>query len=201
VRLPFLSLAEELWDAEQRRLTVLFDPGRIKRGLVPHNEMGLALREGRRYRLVIDQNWPDANGAPLKSEFTREFSVGPEDRTPLDPKDWRVTAPAAGSAGALTIEFPESLDHALLTRVLAVTDASGKIIAGKVSTNREDTQWSFTPERPWAAGAYKVVVPGILEDLAGNKVYTPFDVDVLTTPNAPGPSKLYDIPFTVAASR
>src|SRR6185436_10043517 len=29
----FLQLEEELWDPGRRRLTVLFDPGRVKRGL------------------------------------------------------------------------------------------------------------------------------------------------------------------------
>jgi hypothetical protein len=35
VDLPFLELDQETWDAEGRRLTVLFDPGRIKRGVLP----------------------------------------------------------------------------------------------------------------------------------------------------------------------
>ena len=40
VPLAFLELDQELWDAGNQRLTVLFDPGRIKRGLVPTNEIG-----------------------------------------------------------------------------------------------------------------------------------------------------------------
>ena len=44
VRYPFLRLAEELWDNEQKRLTVLFDPGRIKRGLVSQEELGMAIQ-------------------------------------------------------------------------------------------------------------------------------------------------------------
>jgi hypothetical protein len=199
VRLPFLRLAEELWDSEYKRLTVLFDPGRIKRGLVPNQELGMALHEGRSYRLVIDKDWPDAHGVPLKANYTREFSVGPEDRTPLDPKDWSIGAPQAGTRDAVTISFPEALDHALLTRVITVADASGRSVEGSVTTERDDTLWRFTPARAWNTGAYNIKVPGILEDLAGNKVYTPFDVDVTLTPNAPGPSKLYDVPFTVGA--
>ncbi len=35
VRLPFLEIAEELWDRDGQRLTLLLDPGRVKRGLVP----------------------------------------------------------------------------------------------------------------------------------------------------------------------
>ena len=32
---PFLELDEELWSTDGRRFTLLFDPGRIKRGLKP----------------------------------------------------------------------------------------------------------------------------------------------------------------------
>src|SRR5260370_1311916 len=35
VSLPFLRLDAELWDQKQTRFTLLFDPGRIKRGLKP----------------------------------------------------------------------------------------------------------------------------------------------------------------------
>jgi hypothetical protein len=44
VELPFLEVDQELWDREYRRLTVLFDPGRIKRGLLPLEEVGPATR-------------------------------------------------------------------------------------------------------------------------------------------------------------
>ena len=200
VRLPFLRLAEELWDGEFTRLTLLFDPGRIKRGLVPHKEMGLALQNGRTYMLVIDESWPDAGGVPLKRRFTKMFSVGPDDRTALDPKDWRVTSPATGTAAALIVEFPEALDHALATRVLTVKDATGQPVEGTVAVDHEETRWSFTPEAAWRDGAYEISVPGILEDLAGNKIYTPFDVDVTVMPNAPGPSKVYTVPFRVGSA-
>jgi len=35
VDLPFLEIDQELWDPENLRLTILFDPGRIKRGVTP----------------------------------------------------------------------------------------------------------------------------------------------------------------------
>jgi hypothetical protein len=199
VQLPFLRLAEELWDGDFRRLTLLFDPGRIKRGLLSQQELGMALHSGRKYTLVIDESWPDARGVSLKRGFTKQFSVGEDDRTALDPKDWRVAPPPAGTSEALTVEFPEPLDQALATRVLAVKDARGKLVDGTIVVDREETRWSFTPSAAWRAGGYEISVPGILEDLAGNKVYTPFDVDVKVMPNAPGPSKVYAVPFQVSA--
>ena len=42
----FLAMEPELWDRERRRLTLLLDPGRIKRGLVPNAEAGYPLIQG-----------------------------------------------------------------------------------------------------------------------------------------------------------
>jgi hypothetical protein len=37
VSYPFLELDEELWSADGKRFTLLFDPGRVKRGLKPRH--------------------------------------------------------------------------------------------------------------------------------------------------------------------
>lgn len=47
---PFLPLDTELWSHDATRFTVLFDPGRVKRGILPNVEMGRALYPGRRAR-------------------------------------------------------------------------------------------------------------------------------------------------------
>jgi hypothetical protein len=44
----FVEIDRELWDTEGRRLTVLFDPGRIKRGLVDNINEGPPLVAGER---------------------------------------------------------------------------------------------------------------------------------------------------------
>ena len=108
VAYPFLELDQELWDRDQRRFTVLFDPGRIKRGLASLAEAGPALEEGHTYTLVIDRDWLDARGAPLEEEFRKQFRVAAADRTPPDPKKWRVTAPRAGSAGRAGDPLPQA---------------------------------------------------------------------------------------------
>ena len=58
----------------------------------------------------------------------------------------------------------------------------------------------FTPDNAWSAGVYALNIPGILEDLAGNKIYTPFDVDSLDNPRLPGPSQTYELSFTIGAA-
>jgi hypothetical protein len=72
---PFLELDHELWDNEQRRFTVLFDPGRIKRGLASLAEAGPALEARHRYLLVIHREWRDGRGAPLVADFRKSFRV------------------------------------------------------------------------------------------------------------------------------
>ena len=47
VKEPFLELDEELWSTDGNRLTILFHPGRVKRGLVPREQLGPILEEGR----------------------------------------------------------------------------------------------------------------------------------------------------------
>jgi hypothetical protein len=168
--------AVELWDPEHTRLTVLFDPGRIKRDLKPHEEMGLPLREGKRYRLVIDSAWRDAEGRPLVRSYEKRFRVGPQDRALVRTADWRVTAPRAGTRDSLIVAFPEPLDRALLARLVTVRDSGGTLIAGDVHVSGRETRWAFAPRDPWRRVPHALHVDTELEDLAGNNLRKLFDV-------------------------
>jgi hypothetical protein len=102
---PFLPLDAELWHHDATRFTVLFDPGRAKRGILPNVQMGRALVPGRRYTLVVSREWTDAHGRPLAAEFRRGFRVGPPDERPSAPVDTRSSSrrgsrilPGTGSA-------------------------------------------------------------------------------------------------------
>src|SRR5262249_34577427 len=61
----------ELWDPGFQRLTMTFDPGRIKRGLTSNERIGPPIAEGKRYTLVIDREWPDARGVPMVEGFRK----------------------------------------------------------------------------------------------------------------------------------
>src|SRR5258708_19336036 len=93
VDLPFLELDQELWYRDYRRLTILFDPGRIKRGLLPLQESGPAIEEGKEYTLLVDRAWIDAGGSPLAQGYRKRFRVAPADPPPPHPKDSPVTPP------------------------------------------------------------------------------------------------------------
>jgi hypothetical protein len=196
VERPFLELDEELWDPAGTRLTLFLHPGRIKRGLRPREELGPPLEEGKRYTLVVDATWPDEEGQPLKTGFRKSFTAGKPDDVQPDPKTWKLHAPAAGKADPLRVQFPESLDHALLQRMLWVVDAAGKRVVGSIRVSREETVWEFVPEKPWAVGAYRLVADTELEDLAGNSIASPFEV-VEGRP-APKPvDETVEMPFAV----
>jgi hypothetical protein len=198
VDLPFLELVEELWDRDGKRLTLLFDPGRIKRGLKPREEVGPALEEGKSYTLVIDRDWPDAEGEPLRQTYRKTFTAGPPDDVCPDPKTWQVKAPPAGTREKLVVTSPEPLDHALFQRLLQVTDAEGRPVAGQAEVMPGETTWEFTPREPWHAGTFRLVIDTWLEDLAGNHIGRPFEVDVFRTVQREVKSETVSLPFTVA---
>jgi len=171
-----LLRGEELWDPGFQRLTMTFDPGRIKRDLTSNKTMGPPIAEGKRYTLIIDRDWPDARGAPMIEGFRKEYRGGPAQRTAPDPKQWRVTPPKAGAAGALIIDFPVPMNYPLLQRMIRVTDTKGNI-AGTIDIQRQETQWRFTPRETWKAGEYQLIIDTGIEDLAGNHIGQLFDID------------------------
>jgi hypothetical protein len=174
---PFLELEEELWSGDGCRFTLLFDPGRIKRGLKPREEVGPVLEQGHSYSLVIDRAWADAKGEPLGGEFRRQFRAGPPDQTSPSPRDWTIRAPGAGTRDSLEIRFPESLDSALARRLIIVEDGQSLMVKGQVSLASTESVWSLAPDAPWKAGEYRLVIGTELEDLAGNAINRPFEVD------------------------
>ncbi len=177
VRLPFLEIDEELWGSEMTRLTLFIDPGRIKRGVLPLEEVGPSLVEGGSYTLEIDNRWLDGNGNPLKESYRKRFRVGPPDRLPPDQTDWKIRTPKSGARDPLEVIFSEPMDHALALRVIRVVDNSGRGLEGEVRLEDSERNWIFTPTSPWRRGSYRLVILTTIEDLAGNNIGKPFEVD------------------------
>jgi len=177
VRGAFLALDQELWDPERRRVTLLFDPGRVKRGVRTNEESGTPIVDGRRYRLVIDSAWPDGNGAALVSGAEVAFEGTRADRRSPDPAGWRLTLPTAGARDELRVAFGESLDHALAQRMVTVYDMLGTRVPGTAMMAANDSMWVFSPERAWSQGDYSLHIDSALEDIAGNSVAQVFDTD------------------------
>jgi hypothetical protein len=197
VDLPFLELDQELWDSSAQRLTVFCDPGRIKRGLKPREDFGPVLEEGKRYTLLIERDLEDANGNRLKEAFKKPFkALAPDDKQP-DPKTWKIQTPTAGTHAPLIVTFPKSMDNALAERLIWVTDDRGRKPAGKVAVTEKETVWQFTPEKAWEEGSYQLVADTRLEDLAGNSIARPFEVDVFRPVQREVKTETVKLPFEV----
>jgi len=178
VELPFLEIDEELWDTTMTRLTIFIDPGRIKRGVLPLEEIGPSLEAGKSYTLLIGHEWRDGAGNPLRESFQKAFKVTPPDREPPDPARWKIQPPESGVREPLAITFPEPMDHALAQRVIRVASESGEAIEGKVALEDQERRWTFIPDNVWRRGRYQFIIQATLEDLAGNNIGKPFEVDL-----------------------
>ncbi|MDB5390794.1 MAG: hypothetical protein JWM11_6440 [Planctomycetaceae bacterium] len=177
VDLPFLELGEELWDGTGTRLTLLIDPGRIKQGVKPREDLGPALESGHDYTLVVHSDWNDAAGNPLSKAARKVFRAGPAERTALDTATWKITPPRSGTKDPLTVRFPRSLDRALLERTFTVKDFRKIRIPGQIAISDAERQWAFRPDAPWVTGTSELVIDTVLEDLAGNRIGRAFEVD------------------------
>lgn len=173
-----LPMDPELWDPERRRLTLLLDPGRIKRGLAPNREAGYPLVEGSRLSVTVERTFRDAYGRALRAAAQRGYTVGPPVRKLVDPARWRYGWPAAGSVDPLVVGFDRPLDRALLEHCLSVVDEAGAPVIGRRSIGGGERWWRFAPTSPWRPARYGLDIDCRLEDLAGNSVNRVFDRDV-----------------------
>lgn len=186
-----LPADHELWDADRVRLTVLLDPGRIKRGLAG----GSALHSGASFRLVVDPGFLDAQGIPLRSGSERRYRVGSDERRRIDPGQWILSTPPDGSREPLVVEFDRPLDHGLLAHCLQAIGPDGHPVDGVGAIDPAERAWRLTPSHPWSSATYHLVVNPILEDLAGNSVVRVFDRDLSRPEDAPVPSEPATVPF------
>jgi hypothetical protein len=183
----------DFWSPDQKRFTVFFDPGRVKSDLVPNLMLGRALQPGHQYTVVIDKGWRDAAGRPMAAEFRKSIRVVSAINRPLRIADWRVGAPHAGSREPLSVSVPWPLDHALFERTIGVT-AEGEAIAGRATVLKGEREWQFVPDANWSATSHQIVIQSVLEDVSGNLIDQPFEVDPKTASVASRPDR-YQLEF------
>ena len=171
----------ELWDRSMRCLTVLLDPGRLKRGVGPHRELGPPLKSGQRYTLAIGSGMVDISGRPLRQSFYKPFFVTEAVREPIKIAHWKILPPATKSRQPLAIKFPKPLNWALLRQAITITPEDGAPILGRIAIDQDERQWSFTPTSPWVAGSYSVRVASCIEDVCGNGLVAAFDRPLLSS--------------------
>jgi hypothetical protein len=165
----------ELWDRSMRRLTVLLDPGRLKRLVGPNRKLGPPLKAGEEYLLEVGSGMIDLRGRPLAACFRKHFLVGEPVRNPISSENWSILRPMADSREALVLMFPSPLDWALLLQAVTIESADGLIVNGQPAADRCGKKWTFTPNSPWSAKEYYVRVKSSLEDVCGNTISGEFD--------------------------
>ncbi|WP_143515308.1 Ig-like domain-containing protein [Pseudooctadecabacter jejudonensis] len=172
---PFLTLAPELWDTTQTHLTLLLDPGPIKQGVGPNRSHGAPLVEGQQYRLVVDAHMKSATGVPLGRPAQILFSVGEPESDPIDPDDWHILAPPAGSRAPLTLAFDRITDTGTARRMISVRDSADQTVIGVIET--DGGGWSLPPLHPWPSGTqtFTITINPALEDISGNAIGQAFD--------------------------
>lgn len=171
----------ELWSPDGKRLTVWFHPGRQKTGVNLNEDEGPVLRENSKHTLVVAGSWRSTNGVALGEDVRLDFQVGPADHDSPKVTRWQIQPPKVGTREPLQVEFDEVLDPAMLTSALQVW-RDGRALTFTVSNSGK--HWSAEPQQPWTAGTYELRADPLLEDLAGNNLTQPFEVDLQAAPAA-----------------
>ena len=180
IAVPFLELTPLLWNQDRTRLTLWFDPGRVKRELLRNQKLGAPLTAGESYTLHISKNWKDVNGYSLANDFIKNITIIEADRIAPSPKNWLATQPKINTKTPLTINFGEAMDHALVLKSLTIFNKKGKKVEGEIIVGNKEKEWTFTPTENWSFTTYRIQIKAELEDLAGNNFNRLFDTNLET---------------------
>ncbi|MCJ8337453.1 MAG: hypothetical protein MJK10_03190 [Pseudomonadales bacterium] len=161
----FMNFGTELWSPDAKRLTVLLDPGRIKRGVETNEALGSALLVGESYNLVIDGHWPTYEGKTLERGFVKSIVVDAPYRTLPSLEHWLVIEAVRSQ---LKVSLDRVFDSALLKRFVMITDNKGSPILGKIALGASEKSFTFIPNKPFESKAINIVIDPRLEDISGN---------------------------------
>jgi hypothetical protein len=139
VRDPFLVLSQELWSRDGRRLTVLMEPRRIKRGLGadPAHDPALVVR--RAYSFVV---------TALGQTARHTFRVSDPVLEAVNEAHWRLVSPTVGSLDPAVVYFDRVMDAALCEDEIGVLTPSGGVSQTRLSLSPDGTAAQLIPSRP-----------------------------------------------------
>lgn len=164
----FMAFKQELWSEDRKRLTLLMDPGRIKRGVAQNLTLGPALLEGRMYSIVVEKGWSTADGTKKTARFEKAFTVSKALRTLPNTLLWSITSPRKETNDPLIIKFDRPFDYELLQHGISVLGEGGETIRGAISVEKHEQIWRFDPKGNWRNSQIQIAVDTQLEDVAGN---------------------------------
>ena len=163
----------ELWDDQQKQLTLIMDPARVKTGLSTHNRLGRALVPGHSYHLVIEKM--ETVEQDKVKPFKKKFMVVSADTIAPSINLWDIRRPQVGSLDPLQIVFPESVDVMSLFHRLTISNDNGDKLEGTVEIGSNEKQWMFTPLEYWGEGKYTIYINARFADPSGNNLNGLFD--------------------------
>lgn len=166
---PFLVLSQELWSYDGCRLTVLMEPGRIKRGMGEDPSHEPAFIVGRTYSLVITMPGQTARHTFLVSDPVLEA---------IDEAAWRIESPKAGSLDPAIVYFDRVMDAALCEDEIRILNPSGEVVQTRASLSPDGATMEFFPSHPWSADEHSLVVSERFEDVCGNRLGEALDHDL-----------------------
>lgn len=165
----FLNLGVELWSPDHTRLTLMLDPGRLKRGVGPNRALGAPLEAGRRYAVEVGRGLRDAYGRPLAAPARAAFTAAPAERRALDPDLWTLEL----GENALRVRFDRVMDAPSVALAVLLRDGRGGVARGRRQAG--GAGWSWPLAGLDAASGLRLSVGRAVEDAAGNTLCSPFD--------------------------
>ncbi|MEM8728705.1 MAG: hypothetical protein AAGF79_02215 [Pseudomonadota bacterium] len=170
----FLNLGVELWSADQKRLTVMFDPGRLKRGVGPNAKLGAPLVEGETYAIRVSASMADATNRPLSSTTEHWFVAGPAEHRSLNATDWLLSR----TSNEIRVRFDRSMDTQSVVSMLRLREVGGDLVAKQSVFVGNSLIWHWPGMDP--DKDFELVVGPGLEDVSGNTICAPFDAPLRT---------------------
>lgn len=165
VRDSFLILSQELWSCDGRRLTVLMEPRRIKRGLGADP----ALVVGKAYSLVV---------TALGQTVRHTFRVTDPIIEAVNESDWSLVSPIEGSLDPVAVHFDRVMDAALCENEIGVWTSSREFVQTRALLTADGTAMQLIPNHPWRTGEHRLVLSERLEDVCGNRLGEALDHNV-----------------------
>ncbi|WP_162932137.1 hypothetical protein [Solimonas sp. K1W22B-7] len=162
---PFLDLP--LLSPDQKRLTILMHPGRVKSGVSANLEVGRALHAGSTVTFTFDD-------PSISTPLRKTWLIGPPITQALQTSNWVLVPPARGTRDLLKLSMDSPISSTA-ENLIIVRDPDGTRVQGVTHLEAAETQWYFRPSKAWSSGEYSIMVHPDLEDPAGNRQCAPFE--------------------------
>ena len=166
-----LDLTDGLWTADQRILTVLFHPGRVKRGLAAGDRYGPIFKVGSTYQLVISGEIHCANGQPLGRSYYHHFQAV----SPIIEGFLPITDRLELTEKTVHINTAQPLDFLSIQAHIAVTDQTGSRAPAQVRVTADGKAIAVDIADASREKKYVLRVHPHLEDVAGNRMGSGFE--------------------------